>query len=301
MERGEAETFETYLRWLPAKLQKGAPGWLLEPLIYSNVYIALAAAASTAGTLSALGGNPLAPPVAVVFLSTLAVYNFDRVNGSPEDEFEKTGRHRWIESRRGPLLLLALLSGAGLLPLLPMLDPVHLLVLVPMGLVSACYCLPVLPCSTGAARLKEVPGIKALAVTAVWAGATALLPAAGATGSPLSAEALGLTLERAVFVFPLALAFDVRDLERDMEAGLETLAINLGVSGSRRVAIFISLLGGMAALLLHGPGRLGAVLAGTALLSALVLMWLEEGRGEMYFVGAVDGVILLQGGLLLLA
>lgn len=68
--------------------------------------------------------------------------------------------------------------------------------LVPLGLISLAYCVPLLfsPWRTDDGgrrlRLKELPGVKTLIIAVVWAAATVLLPAIEANLSPFDTSLL---------------------------------------------------------------------------------------------------------------
>lgn len=76
----------------------------------------------------------------------------------------------------------------------------------------------------GNAGLRAIPILKPLSVAAAWAWVTVLLPMAPLHGSELALMGLG----RSAFVFALALAYDLHDLQYDLQQGLDTLALRLG-------------------------------------------------------------------------
>lgn len=287
---------------------------MLRSLIYSNIYISLAAALLTHGTSRLLGAESPSPALGtVVFFATLAVYNLDRlVGGDLEDRLQRTQRHRWIKESRRPLWVLTAASAVGVLVSLPFLQPATVVALAPAALVSLAYCLPLVRGSSDPSagennerrRLKELPGVKALAIALVWAFATVVVPAVEA-GLSLTGGAVTTTfVERLVFVFALTLPFEVRDLQRDRAAGIRTLATMLGPRRTTVVAtVLMVVLTAVAAARFTttgDDGLLAMVVTGVATIAALVPSFRAGERSELYYVGILDGMLLLKGALLLL-
>lgn len=284
----------------------------MKALIYSNLYISVAAALLALGSYRLLGVEPSSYGlIGLVFCATMLVYNLDRlVGGQREDQVESTTRHLWI--RRNRLVVRALIVGSavGVVAALPFLEVATIAVLVPVGVLSIGYCVPLWRRGRTdeegrrrGIRFKELPGVKTLAIATVWAVATVILPALEAGVSIQDASVAVVFLERLIFVFAITLPFDVRDLARDREAGIRTLAVLLGARRALALAIGLMaiftaitgtrfLLGGdIAALVLFG--------CGLATLVALVPAFWPGERDGLYYVGLLDGTLLLQAALLL--
>lgn len=267
-------------------------------LIFSNIYIALAAVLLTGETYFLLGTAPQSLGLAVlVFCATLFVYNLDRlVSSSREDNFAITERHRWIEARRSWLWALALLSGAGGAASVFFVPFDLLLGLIPLGVVSLAYSLPFWKRDGKMLRLKDVPGIKIFLIALVWASVTVILPVLDAEVDPLGRHAVLTFVERLVFIFAITLPFDVRDLERDRKAGIRTLPMALGPSGTRWLAVGLMVAFTGLSVLNYGwqldAASLPMALSG--LLTAAALWGSDEVRGELYYVGVLDGTMILQ-------
>ncbi|TVP69676.1 MAG: hypothetical protein EA342_02845 [Leptolyngbya sp. LCM1.Bin17] len=106
------------------------------------------------------------------------------------------------------------------------------------GLIPFIYGLPIFPWRGRDRwrwfRLKDVPATKAWIVTSVITYAVIAIPLAYA-GQPftLSAGITGLFL--LIFVGTNSHLFDIRDLQSDQQAGVQTLPSLVGVSGNRRI------------------------------------------------------------------
>ena len=87
----------------------------LGPLIYGNIFVACFAASLVAMSQLVLLGQPrLDGAQALVFCSTLLVYNLDRILGtSPEDLYQRSARHMWMADHDKLLWVLAMLGALG--------------------------------------------------------------------------------------------------------------------------------------------------------------------------------------------
>ncbi|MGM0557003.1 MAG: UbiA family prenyltransferase [Myxococcota bacterium] len=265
--------------------------------IYSNLYIALAATLLTQASYWLLDVPARWDALSVlVFSATLLVYNLDRlVSASEEDEVAGTDRHTWIREHSTMLWGLAVAGGAGSLASLFFLETSLWSVLIPLGVLSLAYSLPVLVGGEGRKRLKEIPGLKIFVISLVWAAVTAVLPALNAGFEPLSAEVGLLTAERFIYIFAITLPFDVRDIVRDESSGIETIPMMLGVERTRVLSLVsMAVFGGICAWHYGLPTDATSwSMAGFAALTAFLLGLSRPDRTELYYVGLLDGTMFL--------
>jgi len=270
----------------------------MRSLIFGNLLIAAAAGLITHETYYLLGVQPRWDALLVLVVSaTFFVYSVDRLSeASKENVVEATERHRWIERNRPFLWAGAVVSAtAGTVAALFVPSRV-LLGLIPLGAAALAYSLPLLWGPSGPYRLKDVAGLKIFVITAVWAGATALLPALQTDLSPESPAVLLTVAERAVFIFALTLPFDIRDMERDRASEIWTIPLAIGPKATRYLALACIVL--FAAIVLAhrqlAAGSTSIPLLVSAAVTCLLLTRASRDRSELYFVGALDGMILLQ-------
>lgn len=272
---------------------------VLAAILYSNVFIAFAGAALTAATTDQLVGPASTGwrVPAFVFVATLVVYNLDRLVGGSgaEDDVDATHRHEWIVDYQQVLWGIVFVSSVAGLGLAWALPARAWWVLAPLGVLATGYAVPLYIPGVGVRRLKEIPGLKMALVVIVWAGATVLFPAA--CFDVLKREATWLHAGlRASFIFALTLPFDLRDRERDRRVGIRTIPHLIGAANTRRLAVAAMVGFGLVSLLALGwsVDALGWPYLGTAAVSSAVLAAADEDRSEAYFVGAIDGMILLH-------
>lgn len=273
-------------------------------LLFTNLFIALAAGLMTLQTQVLLGETPRVDAlVATVFFGTLAVYNLDRLVGSRrEDRVDSTRRHRWVRRHRRLLVMMMAAAGVGLAVSLPALPMRVVGALLPLAVMCGAYSLPVLrPLPVPFDRLKEIAGLKVFLIAGVWAMATAWLPAveSGALAAD-GASVLLVVLRRFVFVAAIALPFDVRDLSRDAAAGIRTIPMVLGTSGTRRLSLAMLLLfAGLSAIRLGMDSGDQAALLMSVGPTAAALLALSPHRGDLYYSLLLDGTMLVQSVLVL--
>ncbi len=267
-------------------------------LLFTNLWISLAAGLVTADSYVRLGHAPRAFPVPLlVFFATLVVYNLDRlVHGADEDAVDRSDRHRWVARHRRGLFVLTAAAALGVASCLAAVSWTLALVLVPLGAVSLAYVLPVVMRRgrAGPMRLKEVPGLKIFVIAATWAAATVVLPAFE-VHAPVGSAA-GVAAERFLFVFAICLPFDVRDLDRDRAMGIRTLPAILGLPATRILGV-VTLAG--AAALAAGHYGLAASsptwpLVATDALALGLVAAMTPSRGDLYYSLLLDGTLVVQ-------
>jgi 4-hydroxybenzoate polyprenyltransferase len=216
-------------------------------LIFRLVWIGICALSMLAQTRLLLGLS-LAPSWldGFVFGGAVFAYNFTH-----RDRLRKGAA--WLVGVFGGACFLLPLLASSLLPLLPLLAssllplsassptiPWQAAALVPAVLWLFYYGLQ----RPGNAGLRGVPMAKPVVVALAWAWVTVMLPV------PMKqwGSVVGVFLGRSLFIFALALAYDLADLEYDRRHKLATLAGKLGfektfllINGALTVATVSSL------------------------------------------------------------
>jgi len=163
------------------------------------------------------------------------------------------------------------------------------------SLLALAYILPVLP---GHRRLREVAMLKIFLLAACWSWLTVIVPAV-ASGMGWSALTPLMALERAAFIFIIAIGFDLRDRKRDVEAGLATLPVRLGDQGAVLCAAFSLLIAwGIAWIYVSASFYPPAAFYSVSVSGVLALFLVARaGRKDLspyYFLFGLDGMMMLQ-------
>ena len=269
-----------------ARLARGLTVLLVE----SHLWVALAATGLTLFAQSFLG-LPLAwYPAALVFASTMLIYEvdelFDRVRSSSAAHVR---RHPW----RG-LACAGLYAVAVAFCLIA--APASVRYLVGCGAVPCLlYGAPV-ACFKGA-RLRALPGVKPFFVTAALTVAAIGVPSMWVVSPPQSGSIALL----AMCLFGITLCnvtiFDLRDLDQDAHQSISTIPVILGVTGTRRFCLAVC--AGLLCLLVTTSSLAGSspviALACAVGATALYCGALPTNSGRLTYAIAVDGVPVLLG------
>ncbi len=241
---------------------------LLDTLLFSSLWIALAAAALvwTASSALATPGGPLL----LAFTGTFVVYNVDRLRDLPRDQASWPRRSAFVlqhhQTLKAATALAALLAGA---------------LAFWAGPASIVLCLAVLIPGLFHRRLKQHALFKVFYVALAWVAVTVGLPALSA---PLSgATRSALPFVAAVYACCLganAIASNLRDNKDSPLKPASMLAL--------RVARALALAGALLAL--TGPDRV-VPLAAVALCQLAGLVGYRP--GERYALGIIDGSLLV--------
>lgn len=266
----------------------------VQAIFYGNYWIALAALCMACQTQYLLSGHyEVASPVALfLFFGTLFIYSAHRLYGLYALSLPKDAPYGKFA------LLLKINTGvaavAGTVCWFQLPEAARWQALAPCALALA-YILPVLP---GRRRLREIAMLKIFLLAICWSWLTVIVPAV-AGGMGWSAVATIMLMERAAFIFAIAIGFDLRDRQRDQEAGLATLPVKLGVRGAVLCAAGSLLLAGGIAWLFTSANIYPAAAFYSIGLSGLCVLVLisRSGRSSIspyYFLFGLDGLMILQ-------
>lgn len=258
-------------------------------LVFTNLYVALCGAALTAASDALLGLSPRLGPVSgLVFCCTLVIYNLDRlVEPRPGD----SEHEQWVEHHRGLLWGLTLASTIGATAFAVLLNTPAMLSLPIAGAVAVGYCLPVLRIRGHWRRLKALPGAKLLLIALVWTYATVGLPILD-RGVALDVSTTMVLFARLFFIAAVALPFDLPDMQRDRRSGIATIPTMLGINATRQIAWVLITISAALSLFTPWPDA-SALLVSCACVAGLITM-LQPDRGVLYFMVALDGMLLVQ-------
>jgi hypothetical protein len=145
-------------------------------------------------------------------------------------------------------------------------------------------------------RLRDHGWIKIVTLTMVWTIATTMLPMLY-HGLTVFAYPLELMI-RAVFMFTLCVAFDVRDMQTDLRANIYTVPNIIGVRQSYRLMSYalvaFVLLSAFQYFRTSNELRL-SINGVTALATAVCIHYSRRFASDRYYLGAIDGMMLLYG------
>lgn len=274
---------------------------VLDFLLFSNVFMALCGVAQALVTLHLIGAKPIYSVLGLLFVATLAEYNFSILLTKPKNP-QKSGyrRVRWFFSHHRLMVTFTIVSVLLLIPLFLMISMPSRLLLIFLGVLCVGYSVPIFTIGDHKFGLRHVPGLKPFLITLVWTLSCVLLPVLEAQDMHLTSISMRdttiLIAKRFLFIGALTVPFDIRDLFHDKQTGLKTIPV---AWGERNAYLFCqALLAGYLVLLFMFRNN-GFTIDFWALTITVVLMgWLifrsKWEKNEYYYFFYMDGVLILQ-------
>jgi len=272
-----------------------------DALLFSNVFMALCAVAQGLVTFDIIGSKPVYPVMALLFFSTLGLYNFCILVIRPKNpQASPYLRIRWFFGHHRLMVTITIFSLLALIPLFFLLVNSSKLLLVGLAALSFGYGLPIFTKQGQKSGLRNVPGLKAVLITLVWTLSCVLLPILEARDTlhiQISSSTTWIIFcKRFLFIAALTVPFDIRDLFQDRIAGLKTIPVAFG---EQKAYWFCQLLlaGHIILLLLLWNYRLTSdffALTTVAIITGWLIFKSTWKRDEYYYFFYLDSVLILQ-------
>ncbi len=271
----------------------------LDVLLFSNLFIAAAAATQVAFTYQLIGVQPNLELIGLVFCATLAFYSFSMLMAKPSNPLASPfQRVRWIFSHQNLFIALGLIAAVcGAVLSLSLSTPSQIL-LMTLGLFSLSYNLPLFRLGEKRIGLRHLPGVKLFLIALVWTLSVVLLPILelqNTSATPVNlTQALLLIAQRFLFFSAIVIPFDVRDLYQDQIHQLKTIPVILGEKNAYRLCLGLLLgtfmLSGLLSPLLSSEFTAMSI-------SILISLWLifkcTGQKNEYYYFFFLDGLLVL--------
>lgn len=163
--------------------------------------------------------------------------------------------------------------------------------MIPLGILSVSYFLP-------AIGLRNLPAIKALMVSVVWAVVSVYAPLQLNGGAHFNSELLFMFSERTLFVLSLCIVFNIRDIEHDKLSGVRTIPSLYGIKTGKVSALICLAAALLFTVFLYRHENYSMTstlaLAVSFIVTGFTILRCNEKRGEWYYLFAIDGMMLLQ-------
>ena len=284
-----------------AKPMKKAFQSAFDFLLFSNIFMSLCAVAQALVTFRLIDSKPVYSVIGLLFTSTLGIYNFSILLSKPKHpERSPYKRVRWFFAHYRLMVTFTMISLLSLIPLFFLLSMESRILLIFLSVLSFCYSLPIFTVGDQKFGLRNIPGLKTFLISLVWTMSCVLLPVLEAQDLHLADISMrDITLmiaKRFLFIFALAIPFDIRDLFSDRQAGLKTIPV---AWGEKNAYLFCQvLLAGYIVLLFlfrnNGFSLDFFGLTTTALLMGWLIFKSKWEKNEYYYFFYMDGVLILQ-------
>jgi 4-hydroxybenzoate polyprenyltransferase len=258
----------------------------IKAIVYSNLWIALGASCFTASTYLICDLSINYNYLFLVFFATFFAYNYQRLARINLLSPPLSERQSWIIKHQRVLRIASLFSFAlAIFLALFTLSFSQILWLLPCGVLVVLYATFLVNNKRG---LRDIPFVKILFIALVWGYVLGVFPLI-LSNSTLHWQ--WVFLERSLFIMALAIPFDIRDLNVD-SADKKTLPQVFGINGSKALAILFlaSSLFVQWALLWTS---LTTIKIAFYIAVALLILFSNPNRNELYFSGLLDGVLVV--------
>lgn len=270
---------------------------ILDFLLFSNVFMALCAVAQALVTFWLIKSTPDYPVLALLFTSTLGIYNFCILISKPKNPQQSPYlRVRWFFAHYRLMVTFTIVSLLSLIPLFFLVSSSSRILLVFLAVISFCYGLPLFSLDDKKFGLRNIPGLKPFLITIVWTLSVVLLPIMQTQEVQVTMhDTIILLAKRFLFIFALTVPFDIRDLFHDNELGVRTIPVMLGEKLAYQFCQV--LLGGYIVLLFIYQKTFNAdflSLTFVAFLTGWLIFKSKWEKNEYYYFFYLDGVLILQ-------
>jgi len=275
---------------------------VLNALIYSNLWIALAAVMMVNMTLHQLQ-LPLAPAylLGIIFASTICSYTLHRlvaIRNIPKDLPYYPPIVKWSIQYKIFLQLafgIAAFSSIICFFILPIAAQICMIII---GIITLGYSIPLFQLKGKKFKFRDLGISKIFLISIIWAISTGLLPALYYNTSLTNWPLISIVIERFLFVFIITLPFDIRDMGFDQSQELKTIPILIGIPNTKKIAIgLMALLSLLSTVrILYYPTNLAELIALLAayIITIALVQQTKSNQEEYFYLGLLDGTMILM-------
>lgn len=270
---------------------------LINALLYSNVFIALCSV-----TCYLYGKLFIFDQIQekdlyvclLVFFSTLLAYNITRRDSILDIEEGKPARIQWMQDHIKWFPYVNVVSAIISLICLFYINAQSIILLGVLGAISIGYTIPIGQFFGFHRKLREIGVFKIFLIALVWASICAILPITlyidlvevrpDMFSVVFIKDALRLFMQELLFIFSITLFFDIRDLETDKLAKIKTIPHYIGANVTLLISVTLLLLS-------YWFFELNLYLF---VITVLILILSYKKKNDWWYLGLIDGTILLQ-------
>ena len=267
-------------------------------ILFGNIYIALGTVCLIQSTLIQINQSSHLPAYSVLsFFATLFVYNFQRIFYKKPLNESTSVRRVWISEHQLLIRSFAAIGFTGTGISVFFNDYKILVYLLPLLVLCILYFIPFV-------KLRKNPWLKLFTLVSVWTMVTAVVPIL-LSNTTFNQSAVLHIIVRFVFMVAICIPFDIRDLQLDKEDAVITIPHLTGEKNAKWLAFAFMVLYGILVLQEYWSGMISlpvmAALVSCAIISTAIVLMSSTKRSEYFYVAGIDGTMLLQGVLVLLA
>ncbi len=271
---------------------------LLDAVLFSNLFIATAAAAQVAFTYQLIGAAPNLEVIGLVFCATLALYSFSMLMAKPSNPLASPfKRVRWIFSNQSLFITLGLMAAVYGAVLSLSLNTTAQILLILLGLIAISYNLPLYRLGEKRVGLRNLPAIKFFLVALVWTFSVVLLPVLELQNTDITPSLTQIPLliaQRLLLISAIVIPFDVRDIYQDQIHQLKTIPVVLGEKNAYRLCFGLLLSTLLFSSFISPLFSLEFIAISITILISFWLIFKYTGeKNEYYYFFFLDGLLIL--------
>jgi 4-hydroxybenzoate polyprenyltransferase len=269
-------------------------------IVFSNFFVSLCVAALTYRTFLYFNFPPSNALLVLVFSATYFIYNFQRLVRMNQKEIDEANigfRMRWVYKNKQPIIFTIVITAIIIIVSLFYIDIKTIIVLAIMGLFSVVYVVRFIPYNKKWLALRDIPYLKIFVIAFVWTLVTGLLPLVNNI-EQINLHYILFLVKQFLFVFTITIPFDIRDMKYDIEKGIKTFPLVVGVK--KVIILGVLLLLGFIAIasyefLVFQNITMSLWMAEiiTILLVAVLLLLSKKQQPELFYSFIVEGTSLL--------
>lgn len=210
-------------------------------------------------------------------------------------DFENEGRFSVIKKFKSHIKVYSAISCLALIFLITHTSFQFILFLIPVGLISILYTLPIFP---NKFRLRDFNFIKIFLIAFVWAYLGIWI--FKDQPRPFDFFIISIIfLERFLYIVAVTLPFDIRDLKVDLSINVKTIATRLGLNKTHQLINLLFIILIILWFIIIEHLQFLSVATAIFVTTSILLTWIaiqfsKNKKNDYYFSGLLDGVIILR-------
>ena len=269
----------------------------MNKLLKSQIIVSVCALALGTETLLVLGLTPAINELGLIFFSTMLIYNLAQLRFNLSRPILSKVNLSLTGNRMN--VYISIISILFTFSLLITINHSAQFVYLLTSIAALTYVMPFSYSNKRLKGLREIPILKNILLSGVWALATVLIPLAYHQAFNITDEVLWMMARRFLFIYSLTVIFDIRDKKHDRNLGVWTLPMGVGIKNTRLLAILALII--FITICLFDPGMSNMSLLHyreslilSALITIAILAFADIKKKNSYYIVFVDGSMILQ-------
>jgi len=258
--------------------------------IYSNIHIAIIAAAlSYESNLILRVNNPESAPI-FVFFSTILIYNLGYYKAVFSTDVPFRSQARWMSDRPYFWRISMVLSLIAVLVLMPQFSLNTIIAYLFFGSISILYVLDDIKVFGLPISVRRIPYLKVFIVALTWSSITIIPQVIDSSFFYDSDNWKFLFIERFLFILAITLMFDIRDVNVD-PSYLKTIPMSIGIRNTKllsMILIFVATIG-LLGLDINLWQLIGVFVVYS--ITLVLVYYSSPDNDDIYYSGLLDGVM----------